>query len=157
MRFELLRQRVDRAERRVESCMDRAQTQREALGSAWRRGWTPGRIVIAGLLSGFLVGRAEPLSRVGGTRWLQMLGTVSTMLASLRAAVASADASASADAAAQEAATANQDVAEATGQAPGVATAAPVSTTAATPAAGIDPLGVRAPAPAEAATDVSER
>ncbi|GAB3509773.1 protein sip-5 [Pseudoxanthomonas daejeonensis] len=149
MRFELLRQRVERAERRVESCMDRAQVHRQEFGQAWRRGWSPGRIVIAGLLSGFLVGRAEPLSKVGGTRWLQMLGTVSSMLASLQAAAASHEAGEAADVAAQEAAAANQNVAEATGQAP-VAPVAPV------PAAS-DPLRTRAPAPAEAATDVSER
>ena len=89
MRFEVLRQRVERAETRVESCMDRAYSHRQVFREAWRRGWTPGRIVVAGLLSGFLVGRAEPLSKVGGARWLQMLGTVSTMLASLRAAAAS--------------------------------------------------------------------
>lgn len=150
MRFELLRQRVERAERRVESCMDRAQVHRQEFGQAWRRGWSPGRIVIAGLVSGFLVGRSEPLSRVGGTRWLQMLGTVSTMLASLQAAAASQEAGESADVAAQEAAAANQNVAGASGQAPAAAVAPAV------PAA-TDPSRVRAPAPAEAATDVSER
>ena len=150
MRFELLRQRVERAERRVESSMDRAQVHRQEFGQAWRRGWSPGRIVIAGLVSGFLVGRSEPLSRVGGTRWLQMLGTVSTMLASLQAAAASQEAGESADVAAQEAAAANQNVAGASGQAPAAAVAPAV------PAA-TDPSRVRAPAPAEAATDVSER
>lgn len=150
MRFELLRQRVERAERRVESSMDRAQVHRQEFGQAWRRGWSPGRIVIAGLVSGFLVGRSEPLSRVGGARWLQMLGTVSTMLASLQAAAASQEAGESADVAAQEAAAANQNVAGASGQAPAAAVAP------AEPAA-TDPSRVRAPAPAEAATDVSER
>ena len=151
MRFELLRQRVQRAERRVAASLDRMELHRREFGAAWRRGWTPGRIVIAGLLSGFLVGRAEPLSRVGGTRWLQMLGTVSTMLASLRAAAASEEAGESADVAAEQAASANQNVAEATGQAPPVPPATPA------PAASQDPLGARPPAPAEAATDVSER
>lgn len=151
MRFEMLRQRVQRAERRVDASLDRMELHRRQFGEAWRRGWTPGRIVIAGLLSGFLVGRAEPLSKVGGTRWLQMLGTVSTMLASLRAAAASEEAGESADVAAEQAASANQNVAEATGQAP------PVPPTATAPAAPPDPLRVRAPAPAEAATDVSER
>lgn len=148
MRFELLRQRVERAETRVESCMDRAYSHRQVFRDAWRRGWTPGRIVVAGLLSGFLVGRAEPLSKVGGARWLQMLGTVSTMLASMRAAAASEDAGEAADVAANvavEAAVQNG--------APG-----PVSAAAAAPAAaGADAQRVRAPAPAEAATDVSER
>jgi hypothetical protein len=152
MRFELLRQRVARAERRVETCMDNAQSHRAEFGQAWRRGWTPGRIVVAGLLSGFLVGRAEPLSRVGGTRWLQMLGTVSSMLASLRAAAASVDANAAADVAAQEAAATSENVAAATGQ----DTAVDRTGTPAPPAPA-EPLQARAPAPAEAATDVSER
>ncbi|MBO9716654.1 MAG: protein sip-5 [Pseudoxanthomonas sp.] len=152
MRFELLRQRVARAERRVETCMDNAQAHRAEFGQAWRRGWTPGRIVVAGLLSGFLIGRAEPLSRVGGTRWLQMLGTVSSMLASLRAAAASVDANASADVAAQEAVATSENVAAATGQ----DTPAGVTGTPAPPAPA-EPLQARAPAPAEAATDVSER
>ncbi|WP_372016469.1 protein sip-5 [Pseudoxanthomonas sp. 10H] len=152
MRFELLRQRVERAERRVESCMDRAQSHRYRFADAWRRGWSPGRIVVAGLLAGFLVGRAEPLSKVGGTRWLQMLGTVSSLLASLRAAAASEDATASADVAAQEAAAANQNVADATGQ-PTVAAADVVPPSQAADRA----ARVHAPAPAEAATDLSER
>ena len=158
MRFELLRNRVQRAERRVETCVDSARAYRSEFGHAWRRGWTPGRIVVAGLLSGFLVGRAEPLSRVGGTRWLQMIGTVSSMLASLRAAAASEEATVSADVAAQEAAAANQNVAEATGQVPAGAGAprpGPLPAAPVAPVAPHDPT--RAPAPAEAATDLSER
>ncbi|AKC87066.1 hypothetical protein [Pseudoxanthomonas suwonensis] len=147
MRFELLRQRVERAERRVAACGDRAEAHRHEFGQAWRRGWTPGRIVVAGLVSGFLVGRAEPLSKIGGSRWLQMLSTVSSMVASLRAAAASEEAGQSADVAAQEAAAANQNVAAATGQAPAAATA---------PAAA-DLPPARAPSPAEAATELSER
>ena len=151
MRFELLRQRVERAETRVESCMDRAYSHRQVFREAWRRGWTPGRIVVAGLLSGFLVGRAEPLSKVGGARWLQMLGTVSTMLASLRAAAASEEAGEAADAAADGAA----EAAVQTG-APGPVPAAGTPP-AATDAAPGDGQRVRAPSPAEAATEISER
>ncbi len=151
MRFEVLRQRVQRPERRVESSMDRAQMHRQEFGQAWRRGWTPGRIVIAGLLSGFLVGRAEPLSKVGGTRWLQLLGTVSSMLASLQAAAASQEAAETADVAAEEAAAANENLAEATGQS---AAGARASTANVPPG---DPLRTQAPSPAEAATELSER
>ncbi|KAF1700888.1 hypothetical protein [Pseudoxanthomonas kaohsiungensis] len=151
MRFEVLRQRVERAETRVESCMDRAYSHRQVFREAWRRGWTPGRIVVAGLLSGFLVGRAEPLSKVGGARWLQMLGTVSTMLASLRAAAASEEAGEAADAAADVAAEAAVQ-SGAAGPVPAAGTAP-----AATVAAPGDGQRVRAPSPAEAATEVSER
>ena len=97
MRFEQLRLRVEQAERQVAASSDRAEDSRHAFGEAWRRGWSPGRIVVAGLVAGFLVGRAEPLSKVGGARGVQMLGTVSTMLASLRAAAASEQAGESAD------------------------------------------------------------
>lgn len=154
MRFELLLQRVTRAEQRVAACSDRAESSRREFGEAWRRGWSPTRIVVAGFLSGFLIGRAEPLSKVGGARWLQMLGTVSSMVASLRAATASEEAGASADVAAAQAASANQNVAEATGQAPPV----PVDPSAARARAGApDATVVRAPSPAEAATEISER
>jgi hypothetical protein len=160
MRFEQLRLRVQRAELRVSSCTARASAHRHEFGEAWRRGWSPGRIVIAGLLSGFLVGRAEPLSKVGGTRWLQMLGTVSTMLASLKAASVSEDAAQTADVAAGQAAVASQTAAEAnaqvaagTAQPPYPAPPAAPGATARTPAT---PAG-QAPAPAEAATELSER
>ena len=160
MRFEQLRDRVARAERRVSACNVRASAHRTEFREAWRRGWSPGRIVVAGLLSGFLVGRAEPLSKIGGSRWLQMLGTVSSMLASLKAASASEDAGQSADVAAVQAAAANLNVAEATGQAPDAAADAVAASTLAAssgrvPVAGVQPA--RAPAPAEAATDLSER
>ena len=151
MRFEQLRLRVEQAERQVAASSDRAEDSRHAFGEAWRRGWSPGRIVVAGLLSGFLVGRAEPLSKVGGARWLQMLGTVSTMLASLRAAAASEEAGEAADAAADVAA----EAAVQTG-APGPVPAAGTPP-AATDAAPGDGQRVRAPSPAEAATEISER
>ncbi|KAF1686704.1 protein sip-5 [Pseudoxanthomonas broegbernensis] len=148
MRFELLRQRVERAEQRVAGRIDQAQTQRLALGQAWRRAWSPGRILIAGLLSGFLVGRAEPLSKVGGIRWLQMLGTVSSLLASLQAA----DAAQQADAAAADTASPQA------GPAPAPASDDAGAATADTRAPASDPSGhLRPPAPAEAATEISER
>ena len=130
MRFELLRQRVERAETRVESCMDRAYSHRQVFREAWRRGWTPGRIVVAGLLSGFLVGRGQPLSRMDGARWLQMASTMSSMFAVLRAAAMDAATPAEADAE--------------------VAQAAPAQTASPAP-------GPVQPPPAEAATEVSER
>ena len=92
--------------------------------------WTPGRIVVAGLLSGFLVGRGQPLSRMDGARWLQMASTMSSMFAVLRAAAMDAATPAEADAE--------------------VAQAAPAQTASPAP-------GPVQPPPAEAATEVSER
>jgi len=156
MRFELLRHRVERAERRVAACSDRAEAHRHEFVDAWRRGWTPGRIVVAGFLSGFLVGRAEPLSRVGGARWLQVLGTLSTMFASLRAATASEEAGEAADAAAQDAAQADAEATAATHATGAPAMPDPQAQTRAT-AATAATATARQPAPAEAATELSER
>ena len=64
MRFEKLLQHVQRAEQRVELRATHAQLQWATLKQTWREGWTPGRIVIAGLVSGFLAGRAEPLRAI---------------------------------------------------------------------------------------------
>ena len=147
MRFEQLRQRVQRAESRVSSSRDLAQSSRLALFDAWRRGWTPGRIVIAGLLSGLLVGRGQPLSRMDGTRWLQLASTMSSMLAALRSAAE--DAAVQADAAGAQ----NAAAAPAADTAAAAATA-PETTTHAWQA---PQPAVRAPAPAEAATELSER
>ena len=109
------------------------------LFDAWRAGWTPGRIVVAGLLAGFLVGRGQPLAHIGGVRWLQMAGTVSSMLATLRAAAEAAATPADADAA----------------QAGAGPQAAPDTIAAAAASPASSP--VHAPAPAEAATELSER
>lgn len=88
MKFKALQQRVQRRERLVEG---RAQLMRErwgALKDGWREGWTPWRIVAAGLAAGFLAGRAEPLRALTGPRLMQMIGAVSSLFASAQAAVA---------------------------------------------------------------------
>ena len=157
MRFELLRQRVQRAERRVEGSIERAAAERSLLSQAWRKAWSPGRIVVAGLVSGFLVGRSEPLTRVGGARWLQLIGTVSSMLASLRAAAASEEANESADTAAREASAAADAASDAPAPPPHDAAYDPGAATRRPPARDAAEATVHAPAPAEAATELSER
>ena len=81
MRFERLLDNVQRAEQRVERRAVHTQGQWTTLKAAWRAGWTPGRIVIAGLVSGFVVGRAEPLGALTGARWMQMFAAVSSLMA----------------------------------------------------------------------------
>mgnify|MGYP001161914691 CR=1 FL=1 len=163
MRFEHLRQRVERAEARVQRSMDHAEGSRTRLRQLWRESWTPTRIMVAGFVSGFLIGRAEPLSKVGSARWLQMLSTASTMFASIRAASASATAEDAAESAAEGAASAEVAAAAAPASAAAAAEAAVTGTGPQTPAfthpgpAGPAPLRDRAPAPAEAATEISER
>lgn len=163
MRFEILRQRVERAEARMERCVDRAKDSRGDLRHLWRSGWTVPRILIGGLAAGFLVGRAQPLARVGAVRWLQLLSTVSSMIASIRAAAASETAEDAAQTAAVGAATAEVAARAAPAQAAAAAEAAvagaeapaaPTYRHAAAP--GRVPTGT-APAPAEAATEISER
>ncbi|KRG71554.1 hypothetical protein [Pseudoxanthomonas dokdonensis] len=139
MKFESLQRRVRRAEHILEGRIEQTRTSSQSLRSAWREGWTPGRIVLAGLVSGFLTGRAEPLRSLTGARWLQMITSVSGMLASLQAA-----------ASAEQAETAS-DEARAETQAQGAA-----ANSAPAPAQTPDPFAGVAPRPAEAATEMSE-
>ena len=67
--------------------------------TTWRESWTPGRIVIAGLASGFLVGRAQPLKLAGSGGLLNLVTALSGMLASGSAQVAAESAEQAADAA----------------------------------------------------------
>lgn len=105
MRFETLIQKVDQAEDVLEASERRVAAQLGTLRDTWRASWTPGRIVIAGLVSGFVVGRAEPLravSKSGGL--MQMITMVSGLFAGGSAQVA-------AEGAEQAAASAEQAVA----------------------------------------------
>lgn len=103
------------------------------LKQTWREGWTPLRIVVAGLVSGFLVGRAEPLGAVGGARWLQMISAVSGLFASAQASVAAQQA--------EHAAEGAEEVVDATGV---------------DPTATGHTLHAIQPHPAEAASELSE-
>jgi len=143
MRFEKLLQHVQRAEQRVELRATHTQTQWTTLKQAWREGWTPGRILIAGVVSGFLVGRAEPLRTLTGARWMQMFSAVSSLLATAQAAAAAEQAEQAADTA--------QDVQD---QAEGMAEA---EEPLVDEAFEDDDIVVTAPRPAEAATELSER
>ncbi len=149
--FEQLIAKVQHAEDLLEA-RERATVSRyRQLKQAWQEGWTPWRIVAAGLVSGFLVGRAEPLGAVGGPRLLQMVGAVSSLFASAQAAVAAGEAKDAADDAGEVAA----DAAQTAGlpQAAGTATAATDPGPAYLTAHG----AARRPQAAEAATDMSER
>jgi len=142
MRFEQLQQHVERAEKRVELRSAHASLHWTILKASWREGWTPARIVIAGVVSGFLVGRAEPLRTLTGARWMQMFTAVSSFLATAQAAAAAEQA--------EEAVDTAQDVQE---QAEGTQTDEPMVDEALDE----DDIVVVAPRPAEAATELSER
>ena len=91
MRFDELVQRVHDTEHAL--VLQRLHTGNKwrGLRTSWREGWTPTRIVLGGLLSGFLVGRVQPVRKVVGlpaSRWVQ----IGTSLWSLAASVKAKDA-----------------------------------------------------------------
>lgn len=61
MSFEKLIEKVTQAEDALEAQERRFAADVRQLKRSWRAAWTPGRIVIAGLVTGFVTGRAEPL------------------------------------------------------------------------------------------------
>lgn len=149
MKFEALRQRVKRAEQIVAIRSHETQCSWFTLSRAWREGWTPMRIITVGLAGGFIAGKLEPgKTRFHGARWLQMIGSVSNLLASAQAAFASMQAAEAADTA-EQAADKVDDVAD---------DVAPPAAARVQPQPVVAPSrGEPQPQPAEAATDVSER
>jgi hypothetical protein len=153
MNFEALRQRVQRAELVVAVRVEKTRSSWFTPSDAWRAGWTPLRIITVGLAGGFLAGKLEPTglgAKVQGARWLQMIGSVSNLLASTQAAFASMQASEAADTAEQAADKVDDAV-------DGVPRQPPAPRAAAAAAPRVDAGDQRQPQPAEAATDLSER
>lgn len=154
MNYKQLQRQVDIAERRVESRSERTREQWAALKLNWREGWTPARIVAAGLVSGFISGRAEPLRALSGPRLLQMIGVVSGLFASVQATVAAETAQGAADTA--EGVVADQAVENAAPADPAQSQfdyVRPSARQSGTP----DEVFQTEPRPAEAATEISER
>ncbi|MEH6417117.1 hypothetical protein [Pseudomonas sp. CGJS7] len=99
-RFDRLQRRVDKREQLVEGRYAQAVERKEILKKTWREAWTPGRIVIAGLVSGFVMGRAEPVKiAVKSGTLMQMV----TMLSGLFAGSGAQQAAEQADKAAEQA------------------------------------------------------
>lgn len=93
MRFDRLVAKVARAEDALEAHERRVGADLRQLGQSWKSAWTPGRIIVAGLAGGFLVGRAEPLrtaARGGGV--VRIVSLLTSVFASTQAATAAADA-----------------------------------------------------------------
>ena len=183
MNFEKLKQRVERREMLADGRTTQAHMAYATLRQTWREAWTPSRIVIAGLLAGFVAGRSEPtktirrIGAVGGPQWVRTISAVSGLFASLQAIVASVTAKSAAETADQAAETADV-AAETAGEAVDAgATAGKQATHDTDPGVGadagadariapvppsdrrrrIDQAWEAPPRPAEAATDVSER
>ncbi|MCI2263543.1 MULTISPECIES: hypothetical protein [Xanthomonas] len=160
MTLRQLQHRIARAESVLEGRQEQVRTHWTTLQQVWREGWTPWRIVIVGLGTGFLVGRAEPaavVGKLGGARWLQMLSAVSSLINATTAKSASDNAERASDDAEEAADTAQDAAVDAATQTPPPAT--PVPPSPARPQAVRPPTASRPghPAAAEAATDLSER
>ena len=131
MSFDKLIDKVKQAEDALEAQERRVAADFRQLKASWVTGWTPPRIVIAGLVSGFLIGRVEPLKAVAkGGNAMQLITMLSGLFASSGAQAAASEA--------EQAASSAEDVAVAV--APG-AVAARVAATeqAARSAAPIEP------------------
>lgn len=91
--FQQLIEKVAQAEAALEAQERRVAADWRQLKASWRTGWTPGRIVIAGLVSGFVIGRVEPIKAgaKGGTI-MQMITALSGLLASVQAQAAATEA-----------------------------------------------------------------
>lgn len=107
MSFESLIQKVHQAEHALETRERQAAAGWQQCKASWQSLWTPGRLVSVGLVSGFLVGKAEPTKRmVRGSGALQMLSAMAGLFAGGSAQSAAGQAQQAADSAQQTAAVA---------------------------------------------------
>ena len=169
MKFSTLRSRVKRCEQVVAVRLVDTQDNWGVLSQVWRSGWSPLRIIVAGVASGFVAGKLELPGKVSGARWLQMVGSVSNLVASGQSAFASAmaaHAAGTADDAAEQADAAAEKVddavnptatAAAAGAAAGAAAAARNAPRTGTTGVSQERDAGTGPRPAEAATELSER
>ena len=104
MSFGALIEKVRQAETALEAKERQAAADWRQLKASWRASWTPARIVVAGLISGFIVGKAEPLKRAGGSGVLQLLSALAGLFAGGSAQAAAGEAEHAAETAAQTAA-----------------------------------------------------
>ena len=112
MSFESLIDKVRQAETALEASERQAGANWRQFKVSWKQAWTPGRIVSIGLVSGFLVGKAEPAKRmVRGSGALQMLGALAGLFAGGSAQAAAGHAEDAANHAEQTAATVAPDAA----------------------------------------------
>lgn len=104
MSFDKLIAKVSQAENALEAQERRFAADVRQLMSSWRAAWTPGRIVIAGLVTGFLTGRAEPLRNAArGGSVVRIVSLLSGLFASTTAQAAAAKADDAAESAGQAA------------------------------------------------------
>ncbi len=106
--FEALIEKVAQAEQALEASERLTATRWDTFKTTWRASWTPGRIVAAGLASGFLVGRAQPMKLAGSGGVLNLATALAGIFAGTGAQAAAKqaeDAASAAEGAAVAAAT----------------------------------------------------
>lgn len=114
--FKQLIEKVDQAEAALEARERLFAADWRQLKASWRTGWTPGRILIAGLASGFVIGRLDPTKSVAkGSTIMQMITSLSGLMASAKAQMAATEAGHVATEAGQVVAEAEQVAVEAEG------------------------------------------
>ncbi|QDH71165.1 hypothetical protein [Marilutibacter alkalisoli] len=91
MKFQTLQRRVERREHLLDARVGKARDCAGELKQSWRSAWTPGRIVIAGLVAGFVAGRAEPLRYAAQSGDLVKLVSMISSLFAAGAATEAAD------------------------------------------------------------------
>lgn len=170
MSFDKLIAKVHQAEDALEAHERLASADFRQLKASWRAAWTPTRVLVAGALAGFLVGRARPLAAagaLGGARWIQLASSLAALVGSLQAKSAAGEAETAAETA-EDAADHVGGSRDARKPLPDGAIAAGAGTNTATTSGATqlppserrrrpDQAWTAAPRPAEAATDVSER
>ena len=87
MSFDESIQLVRRAELALDASIREVTDHWRQLRQAWRDAWTPGRIVIAGIASGFVIGRGE-LPTTTGAGFINLVSAVSGLFAVDQAGVA---------------------------------------------------------------------
>lgn len=110
MSFDKLLRKVEQAEDALEARERQVSADMRQFKRSWRLTWTPGRIVIAGLVSGFAFGRAEPLRTVAKSgNAMQIVSMLSTLFAGTSAKAASEEAENAADVASDKAVASTAD------------------------------------------------
>lgn len=132
MGFKQLLTKVQQAEAALEARERRVSDQWRHLKTTWRAAWTPGRVIIGGLVAGFLVGRAQPLRAAARSgQWMQLVTMLSGLFAGGSAQVAAEKA--------EEAADTSETVAETV--APGATTAQAAASQTASQTEPLPPIG----------------
>jgi hypothetical protein len=98
MGFKQLLTKVQQAEAALEARERRVSDDWQRLRRTWKETWTPARVIIAGLVSGFLVGRSHPLRTAARSgQFMQLATMLSGLFAGGKAQVAAKEAEQAAD------------------------------------------------------------